>query len=67
MVVPMLQDRAKRVRRAAAAELYPFAADVPAAMVQQALAAERDSESRKRLELLNSRIGEGPPEQARGT
>jgi len=52
LVVPLLGDPSRRVRRAAAYELIGYWQDVPIDAVVQALLAEADHESLKRLKML---------------
>ncbi|MDY7011961.1 MAG: sigma-70 family RNA polymerase sigma factor [Planctomycetota bacterium] len=52
LIVPLLADPSKRVRRAVAYELIDWAADVPVEAAAKALLVESDPESRKRLKML---------------
>ena len=56
LIVLLLSDPSKRVRRAAAYELIDYWMDVPTELVSKALLAEQDFEARKRLKMLLHKI-----------
>ena len=55
-LVGLLQDRAKRVRRRVAFQLYPWAPDVPADAVEKACRVETDPIARRQLDRLLRKI-----------
>lgn len=58
LVVGALSDRSKRVRWRAGQELWPWTAEVDAALVEEALAKETNAKVRKTLEGLLERVKE---------